>query len=88
VPSITVAPERLNGAGASLVDLLVEVGACASKSDARRQLGQGAVRLNGHPVEAAAGGAEPKVTRAAFLDDSVLVIRRGKRNTYLVKLEG
>jgi tyrosyl-tRNA synthetase len=88
VPSITVAAERLNGGGASLVDLLVEVGACASKSDARRQLGQGAIRLNGRPVEAGAAGADPKVTRAAFLDQSVLVIRRGKRNTYLVKLEG
>jgi tyrosyl-tRNA synthetase len=87
VPSITVAADRLNGAGASLVDLLVELGACASKSEARRQLGQGAIRLNGHPVEAGAGG-DPKVTRAALLDDSVLVIRRGKRNTYLVKLEG
>jgi len=88
VPSITVAAERVNGAGASLVDLLVEVGACASKSDARRQLGQGAIRLNGRPVEAGAAGGDPKVTRASFLDQSVLVIRRGKRNTYLVKLEG
>jgi tyrosyl-tRNA synthetase len=82
VPSITVAADRLNG-GASLIDLLVEVGACASKSDARRQLGQGAIRLNGRPVS-----GEPTVTRDAFLEHSVLVIRRGKRNTYLVKLEG
>jgi tyrosyl-tRNA synthetase len=87
VPSISVAADRLNG-GTSLVDLLVEVGACASKSEARRQLGQGAIRLNGHPVEAGAAGGDATVTRAAFLDDSVLVIRRGKRNTYLVKLEG
>ncbi len=87
VPSITIAGDRLNGNGASLVDLLVEVGACPSKSDARRQLGQGAVRLNGKPVENAASG-DPTVTRASFLDQSVLVIRRGKRNTYLVKLEG
>jgi tyrosyl-tRNA synthetase len=82
VPSITLAADRLNG-GASLIDLLVEVGACASKSDARRQLGQGAIRLNGRPVS-----GEPTVTRDAFLEHSVLVIRRGKRNTYLVKLEG
>lgn len=88
VPSITVAAERLNGAGASLVDLLVEVGACASKSEARRQLGQGAIRLNGKPVAGGAAGTDPTVTRAQFLDQSVLVIRRGKRNTYLVKLEG
>jgi tyrosyl-tRNA synthetase len=87
VPSITMAADRLNGAGASLVDLLVEVGACASKSDARRQLAQGAIRLNGRPVAAAAAGEDLKVTRTAFLEQSVLVIRRGKRNTYLVKLE-
>jgi len=86
VPSITLTADRLNG-GANLVDLLVEVGACPSKSDARRQLGQGAIRLNGKAVEAAASG-DPTVTRDAFLEHSVLVIRRGKRNTYLVKLEG
>jgi tyrosyl-tRNA synthetase len=88
VPSITLASARLNGAGASLIDLLVEVGACASKSDARRQIGQGAIRLNGHPVDVGADNADPKVTRDAFLDQSVLVIRRGKRNNYLIKLEG
>ena len=88
VPSISMAAERLNGAGASLVDLLVEVGACPSKSDARRQLGQGAIRLNGQPAASGTAGADPTVTRADFLDQSVLVIRRGKRNTFLVKLEG
>lgn len=86
VPSITLAPERLAGDGASLVDLLVEVGACASKSDARRQLAQGAIRLNGAAAPTASGAADPKITVSAFLDASVLVIRRGKRNSYLVKL--
>lgn len=86
VPSITIAPERLAGDGANLVDLLVEVGACASKSDARRQLAQGGIRLNGAAAPTASGGADPKITTSAFLDASVLVIRRGKRNSYLVKL--
>lgn len=83
VPALTLAKARLSG-GISLVDLLVEVGACNSKSDARRQLAQGAVRLNGDPV---ATDNDPSIGSADFLEGAILVIRRGKRNNYLVRLE-
>ena len=83
VPALTLAKTRLSG-GISLVDLLVEVGACNSKSDARRQLAQGAVRLNGDPV---ATDNDPSIGSADFLEGAILVIRRGKRNNYLVRLE-
>jgi tyrosyl-tRNA synthetase len=85
VPAVTLAKSRLASGAVSLVDLLVEVGACASKSDARRQLAQGAVRLNG---DAVSGEGEPKIAASDFLDGEILVIRRGKRNNYLVRLEG
>ena len=46
-PSMTVARDRFAGEGALVVDLLVEVRACPSKSDARRQLGAGGIAVNG-----------------------------------------
>jgi len=46
-PSITVPRARFDGEGALVVDLLAEVGACPSKSDARRQLGAGGIAVNG-----------------------------------------
>jgi tyrosyl-tRNA synthetase len=82
VPSITITPQELT-AGLSLVDLLVRTGACSSKADARRQLGQKGVRVNGKP---AADGDNPAVAAADFLEGEVLVLQRGKRNTYLVIL--
>lgn len=82
VPAIEI-PSGRAAEGIPLVDLLVETGACPSKSDARRQLQQGAVRINGDPA-----GEDAKVTPIDFLDGAVLVLKRGKRNTYLVRLAG
>ena len=56
-PSITVARDRFAGEGALLVDLLAEVGACPSKSDARRQITAGAIAINGVPLAGAGVGA-------------------------------
>ena len=58
-PSITVPRSRFEGEGALIVDLLVEVGACPSKSDARRQLGAGGVAVNG--VSLGTASVETKV---------------------------
>ena len=83
VPSIMLAPERLKAGPLSVIDLLCETKACSSKADARRQLGQKGVRLNGKQP---AAGENPTVTAADFLDGEVLVLQRGKRNNYLVIL--
>ena len=63
-PSITVPRSRFEGEGALIVDLLVEVGACPSKSDARRQLGAGGVAVNGVPL--GTPSVETRVTDAAI----------------------
>jgi tyrosyl-tRNA synthetase len=79
-PSITVARTRFE-AGALLVDLLAEVGACSSKSDARRQIESGAVELNGTNVRDAA-----RVVKTGDLfDGRFVVLKRGKRNYYVVR---
>ena len=82
-PSITTGRDRFGGEGALLVDLLTEVGACNSKSDARRQVTAGAVAVNGTPL----GNPTPdaRVTAADLIDGRLLVLRRGKRNNYVIR---
>jgi tyrosyl-tRNA synthetase len=82
VPSITLTPQEF-GSAMPLVDVLVKCGACSSKADARRQLSQKGVRLNGKQPATA---DNPAVNAADFLNGEVLVVQRGKRNNYLVIL--
>ncbi len=83
-PSITVARDRFAGAGALLVDLLAEVGACPSKSDARRQVTAGAVAVNGTALGAAS--ADARVPATELIDGRLVVLRRGKRNNYVIRV--
>jgi tyrosyl-tRNA synthetase len=83
-PSMTVARDRFAGEGALVVDLLAEVGACPSKSDARRQLGAGGIAVNGVPL--GTSSADVKVTAADLVDGRLVVLRRGKRNNYVVRV--
>jgi tyrosyl-tRNA synthetase len=82
-PSITVTRARFDGEGAPIVDLLAEVGACPSKSDARRQLGAGGIAVNG--VSLGTASADSKVTAKDLIDGRLLVLRRGKRNNYVIR---
>jgi tyrosyl-tRNA synthetase len=81
VPSITITPQEL-GTSMPLVDLLVKCGACSSKADARRNLSQKGIRLNGKQP----AGENPTLSAADFLEGEVLVVQRGKRNNYLIVL--
>ncbi len=83
-PSVTVARDRFAGEGALVVDLLAEVGACPSKSDARRQLGAGGIAVNG--VALGTSSADVKVTTGDLIDGRLVVLRRGKRNNYVVRV--
>ncbi|HZZ81716.1 MAG TPA: tyrosine--tRNA ligase [Gemmataceae bacterium] len=80
VPSITLTAAELGDGMMPLIDLLVKTQACSSKADARRQLVQKGVRVNGKQP----AGENPSVTRSDFLEGEVLVLQRGKRNNYLV----
>jgi tyrosyl-tRNA synthetase len=86
VPSVTVTPADLTDAGMPVTDLLVRAGACSSKSDARRQIQQGGVRMNGEALTVAA--VDRKITPSDFREGKVLLVQRGKRNNYLVLLDG
>jgi tyrosyl-tRNA synthetase len=81
VPSITLSRAELGNA-VPLIDLLVKTQACSSKADARRQLAQKGVRVNGNQP----AGESPMVSASDFLEGEVLVLQRGRRNNYLVIL--
>lgn len=68
-------------AAITLVDLLVEVGACTSKRQAREDIQNGAISVNGEKCTAldAAIGADDKI------GGTFVVIRRGKKNYFLAR---
>jgi tyrosyl-tRNA synthetase len=65
-----------------LVDLLVTVGAAPSKRQARQDIESGAVTINGTKTTE----IEKKVSELGRIGGSYLIIRRGKKNYFLVKL--
>lgn len=78
VPSTTINDQTIQ-----LVDLLIQVGAVTSKRQARESIESGAIYLNGvrHTDTASV------VSELNKLDDQYLIIRRGKKNYFLAKLE-
>ena len=64
-----------------VVDLLVTTGLVTSRSDARRQLEQGAVRANGVVI-----GMDHDLQALHLLHDRYLLLRRGKRSYHLVEI--
>jgi tyrosyl-tRNA synthetase len=84
VPSIPVPREELAAKPLSVVQLLLDTKLCKSKSDARRKIGENAVRINGKPCSAGEGGADPVVGPGDFLEGKVLILQRGKQDKALV----
>ncbi|MDI9409700.1 MAG: tyrosine--tRNA ligase [Candidatus Pacebacteria bacterium] len=62
----------------SVVDMLVEMGLCESKGDARRQIAQKAIRINDEVV------VEGQVFGLAETDHSIARVSRGKKNFGLI----
>lgn len=75
VPSIEVAEDM------NLIDLLVEVKAAASKREAREFIKNGAVSLNGRVEKS----LEFMVSKKDAIEEKFTVLRRGKKNYYLIK---
>lgn len=83
VPSSTLARARLVE-GLNVVDLLAESGITQSKGEARRAVAEGGVNLNNQRIS---DGAQA-VTTLDLLEGHFLVLRRGRKNYHLVKVEG
>ena len=80
VPSTQLERNRLE-AGIDLISLLVEMGASASKGEARRALTAGSIYLNNVKVTDAA----LMVAAAQLASESTLVVRTGKKNYFLAR---
>ncbi len=84
VPASEVSKETLSGEGTPLLDLLAESGVASSKGDARRAIQGGGVYLNNVRVE----DVEARAGMGDALGGQFLVLRKGKKNYHLVKIQG
>jgi tyrosyl-tRNA synthetase len=82
VPSGEISQGSLQGEGLSAVDLLVECKAVPSKGEARRAIEAGGIYLNNRRVSDVA----LKVTAADAIENQFIVVRRGRKNYWLVRL--
>jgi tyrosyl-tRNA synthetase len=63
------------------IDVLTSIGLATSKSDARRQLQQGGLRVNGVRI-----GPDQGLDAVPLLHDRYLLLRKGKRSFHLVEI--
>ncbi len=84
VPSSSVSRGRLEGEGMALLELLAESGIVSSRGEARRALDQGGVYLNNRR----AADSQAQVTLADTLEERFLLLRKGKKNYHLIRVEG
>ncbi|NMA69061.1 MAG: tyrosine--tRNA ligase [Desulfitobacterium sp.] len=77
VPSAEIADREM-----TLVDALIEVGAASSRRQARESMGSGAIYINGERQTDTA----LTISQLDKIEDKYIVIRRGKRNYYLLRL--
>jgi tyrosyl-tRNA synthetase len=80
-PASTLPRERLGGDGIDIVDLLVDGAVVKSKREAREFLQNGAILVNGEKA-----APDQKITGARLLHDEIVLIRRGRKNWFVVKV--
>ncbi len=83
VPSGRISGGELQGGGKPLQDLLVECRVVPSKSEARRSIEAGGIYLNNRRVT----DSVAMVASKDVIDDRYLILRRGRKNYWLVRIE-
>jgi tyrosyl-tRNA synthetase len=81
-PSTELPAASFEGDGIGMVELVARVQLAASKSDARRLVQSGGVYVNNRRVS----DLQARVTREQAIGGRVLVLRRGQKQTHLVRL--
>jgi len=81
VPQYTVAKSELDK-GVSLIDIAAETGMFASKGEIRRELKQNSISVNKTKV-----GEDCRLTSDDRLTCGYILIQKGKKNYYLLKVE-
>ncbi len=84
VPSVAVAKDRFSGKGISLLDLLVAAGVATSKGEARRAIQGGGIYLNNQRV----AEVDRSVTLSDAKEGRFLILRKGAKSYFLVRVEG
>ena len=79
VPETTLDGSAL-GSDEPTVDALVAAGVCSSRSDARRTITGGGIRINGRRVESAAEGLD-------LVDGRYALVQRGRRQRHLLVVD-
>jgi tyrosyl-tRNA synthetase len=79
-PSVTLPKVRLAEPGASLLELLVEGAVVKSKRESREFLEQGAILVNGERA-----AVDTLVGESSLRFGEVLLVRRGKKNWYVLR---
>ncbi|RPH75537.1 tyrosine--tRNA ligase [bacterium] len=84
VPSARLEKARLEGAGLNVIDLLVSSGVAKSRGEARRSIDEGGISVNNQRVSDSARF----VSLNDAIDGQFLVLRKGRKNYHLVRIEG
>ena len=82
VPSTELPAESFEGNGIGMVDLVARVQLATSKSDARRVVQSGGVYVNNRRV----ADPQARVTRDQAIGGRLFVLRKGPKQTHLVRL--
>ena len=82
VPSAEVSGAKL-GEGLPAVDFLVECQVVPSKGEARRAIEAGGIYMNNRRIADAAA----RVTSADVIDNQFIVLRRGRKNYWLIRVK-
>jgi len=81
VPSGEVSGSKLQGEGLPIIDVLLECQVVTSKGEARRAIEAGGIYLNNRRVADAA----IRITPADVIDNQFIVLRRGRKNYWLIR---
>jgi tyrosyl-tRNA synthetase len=82
VPSGQVSGLRLQGEGLSVLDLLQESGIVPSKGEARRTVEGGGIYINNRRITDAAH----RIASTDAIENQFIVLRRGRKNYYLIRV--
>jgi len=81
VPSCEMPRESLRGEGLWIVDAVRQAGLAASSGEARRAIQEGGVYVNNRRV----GEVDRKLSESDLASETVMVLRKGKRNYALLR---
>jgi tyrosyl-tRNA synthetase len=84
VPSKELPRAMLESPGITVIDALYEVGLAKSKGDARRAISEGGGYVNNRRVE----HIDSRLTSADLVSESIIVVRKGKKNYGLLRFVG